>query len=201
MAVFSDEQVFKDLDTWLQQEKKLREYFGAPALQSREVQKAKLDFYAGVYRKHHNKALLGPGQNSITLKILKAEIKNLERQLHPSLIGKMGYRAGRLLTDIIRVVVRQRERHAERVSLLTASSEQFVKGIRASQSNRKENNLSVVEESIQTYLKKGMKEPEKINQEPNWEISKELKATKEKLPGEERMQQRQKTAKSRSVSL
>lgn len=197
MAVFSDEQVFKDLDTWLQQEKKLREYFGAPALQSREVQKTKLDFYAGIYRKHNNKTLLVPGQNSITLKILKAEIKNLEKQLHPSLIGKIGYRTSRLLKDIIRVVARQRERHTERALQLTASSEQFVKGIRASQSNRRENNLSVVEESMRAYSKKGIKESEKINQEPN----RELKVTKEKLPGEERMQQRQKPAKSRSVSL
>ena len=89
--------ILKGLQEWREKEQKLGDYFSPAAMKSREALKLKLDSYRALNVQHS-------GGKSLLLGVLQAEIRHMEKQLHPNWLvrqmERVSYMAGRAVTAL-----------------------------------------------------------------------------------------------------
>ncbi len=90
-----DAAIVRGLQEWKEREQKLRDYFTPSAMKSLEFMKLKLDHLRGLNRQQSG------GERSLLLGVLRAEIKIMEKHLHPNWFARQAERvsmvAGRVL--------------------------------------------------------------------------------------------------------
>ncbi len=92
-----DAAIMRGLQEWRGKEQKLGDYFSPAAMKNRVAVKLKLDSYRDLNVRHS-------GGKSLLLGVLRAEIRNMEKQLHPNWlvrqVERLSFNAGRVVTAL-----------------------------------------------------------------------------------------------------
>lgn len=134
--------VEKGMEEWLSREQRLQELFGADITKQPHFEKCRLENFRSLYREIAPVA--SPEEKSM-LKILKGELRRLEKVLYPSMLTRFG-------RSIIRSVQLLIKKHpdSEPSSILLIQREAFTQNaVKVESINKAKNNLKAVKQNIQ----------------------------------------------------
>jgi len=96
MLSSEDSKLLQEIKAFQEQQKSLHAYFTPEALKSREVKQHTLDSYRAMYQQHS-------GEKGVAMRVLKAEIRGLEKDLYPNWIVRQVQKAALLLSNVLAV--------------------------------------------------------------------------------------------------
>lgn len=106
MENISKKIIVAGINRWLENERNLKELFGNSVVSERYFQKSKLDFFKDLYKD----GKLNAGKDErLMLRVIKGEIKKLEKSLYPSATVRVIIKVAGFIKDKIKDQLQKRE--------------------------------------------------------------------------------------------